>query len=202
VTHILNVNSWLEKSVANGPGQRFVLWVQGCPIHCPGCVNPDTHSLRPVRLMRVEEVARRILRVPGIEGVTYSGGEPMYQAAALARLSIILRPHGLTIMCYTGYTLAYLRAQGGPAVQELLAQVDILLDGPFRQTQLTSRRWRGSCNQQVHFLSSAYRDEDFALEDERTQTEFVIGAQGFTTTGIWPPDLLDRLESALGKEKQ
>jgi anaerobic ribonucleoside-triphosphate reductase activating protein len=200
VTHLLNVNSWLKRSVANGPGERFVLWVQGCPLDCPGCFNPDTHPFTPARMILVEDMARQILSVPGIEGVTYSGGEPMCQAAALAQLSTILRGRGLTIMCYTGYTLAHLRRDGDPAVQALLAQVDILVDGRFRQSEVTNRRWSSSRNQKVHFVTGAYRKEDYVPRNGCSETEFIVGSEGFATTGIWPADLLKRLESALREE--
>jgi anaerobic ribonucleoside-triphosphate reductase activating protein len=151
-------------------------------------------------MMLVDDLARRILRVPGIEGVTYSGGEPMCQAAALAQLSTILRRSGLTIVSYTGYTLSELRRDGGPGVESLLAQVDILIDGPFRQSEATSRRWRGSRNQQTHFLTSAYRQEDFSLGEQCSETEFIVGSEGFAATGILERELLDRLERALGED--
>jgi len=59
-------------------------------------------------------MAERILRTPGIEGVTYSGGEPMIQAEPLYTLSQILRSQGLSILCYTGYTLTELQTKKRP----------------------------------------------------------------------------------------
>ena len=83
-----------------GPGQRFVLWVQGCPLRCGGCHNPDFLAFRDATWMKVDELARLVLETGGIEGVTFVGGEPFAQAAALARLARQIRrggtqPHGL-----------------------------------------------------------------------------------------------------------
>ena len=92
----LNLGAIQERSAVNGPGERFVLWLQGCPLRCPGCCNPEFQPLVPRHLLVVEELAGRILAVPGIEGVTYSGGEPTVQARGLACLSERLRPAGLS----------------------------------------------------------------------------------------------------------
>ena len=72
---------WEERSVVNGPGERFVLWLQGCPFRCRGCFNPAFLPFAGGRRVLVAEMAERILSVPGVEGVTYSGGEPMAQRA-------------------------------------------------------------------------------------------------------------------------
>ncbi|MCA9706513.1 MAG: radical SAM protein [Myxococcales bacterium] len=82
----LNLARTLPKSAANGPGERFVVWVQGCPLACPGCWNPDTWSFAPRRVVEVAAMAEEILAVSGIEGVTFTGGEPFMQAHALAAL--------------------------------------------------------------------------------------------------------------------
>ena len=83
----LNIEAWQERSVVNGPGTRFVLWLQGCPILCHGCFNEDLLPFVPRHSVDVEDVATKILAVAGIEGVTYSGGEPTVQAQGLALLS-------------------------------------------------------------------------------------------------------------------
>ena len=76
----LNVGAWQERSVANGPGERFVLWLQGCPLLCPSCFNKELLPFVPRHIVEIEAMADMILAVPGIEGVTYTGGEPTVQA--------------------------------------------------------------------------------------------------------------------------
>ena len=71
----LNLARTLPRSAANGPGERFVLWVQGCPLACPGCWNPDTWAFERRDLRSVEDLAAVILATEGIEGVTFTGGE-------------------------------------------------------------------------------------------------------------------------------
>jgi anaerobic ribonucleoside-triphosphate reductase activating protein len=141
-----------------GPGDRFVLWVQGCPLRCPGCHNPQFLPFREASWVSVEELAAKMARVPRLEGVTYVGGEPFAQAQALAALSRTLRRSGISIMTYSGYTLEELRAGHLPGADSLLAETDLLLDGRYVQGLPTARPWRGSDNQRLLALSDRYRE--------------------------------------------
>ena len=153
----LNVAAWREHTEAEGPGVRFALWVQGCPMRCPGCCNPHYLEDRQATLRPTDEVAAQIIQTPGIEGVTLIGGEPFWQAAALARLSAQVRQAGLSVMVFTGFTLKHLRRQQRADIDAFLAQIDLLVDGPYVQEQrVTDRRWIGSANQRVHFLTPRY----------------------------------------------
>lgn len=193
----VNVGAWLDRSVVNGPGERFVLWLQGCLLRCPGCINQEFQPLTPRHIMSVDDVSIRILGTKGIEGVTYSGGEPMLQAQALTRLSERLKSAGMTIVCYTGCTLEELHTHQDPWVQSLLKLVDILIDGPFIQGQAASLLWRGSRNQRVHLLTDAYRAWSERIGAHTGQVEFSIDRGSFTTTGTWPDGFLERLEKLL-----
>lgn len=114
-----------------GPGKRFGLWVQGCKFSCPKCIAPHTHDFEKYKIqMNVEEVYQLILKTKGIEGVTFSGGEPMEQASALSELSNKLKTTtDLSIMCYTGYTLEEIKQQNHSEQIEFLKYIDILVDG-------------------------------------------------------------------------
>jgi sulfatase maturation enzyme AslB (radical SAM superfamily) len=81
----LNLARIIQRSAANGPGERFVIWVQGCPLACPGCWNPDTWAFQKRELRDTKSVVEEILSVDGIEGVTFTGGEPFMQARAPCR---------------------------------------------------------------------------------------------------------------------
>jgi anaerobic ribonucleoside-triphosphate reductase activating protein len=80
----------------------------------------------------VEELAQRILANPKNQGVTFSGGEPFWQAPALAQLAALVKAAGLNVMSFPGFTLKKLRsADAPPGAKDLLAYLDLLIDGPF-----------------------------------------------------------------------
>jgi len=153
------------------------------------------HVIRHVR--GVDEVAAAILAAPDIEGVTYSGGEPLEQLKPLVVLSRRLRQAGLSIVCYTGYTLQELQRSGHRDVSELLDCVDILIDGPFLRDQAACLLWRGSRNQQVHFLTERYRAWSASVEVAAAQVEMRLGDGCLVTSGNWPDGFVEELELAL-----
>lgn len=174
----IRIHSTIQRSRVNGPGERFVIWVQGCSLGCPGCFNPETHSPEGGRTVRVDGLAREILATGGLEGVTLSGGEPFQQAGALADLCRPLGDAGLSLFVFSGYSLSEIRAAEDASWQALLSQVDILTAGRFVETQKANLLWRGSENQQVHFLTDRYSPDDFDLEKPLTQVEVTIGPTG------------------------
>ena len=174
----IRIHSTIQRSRVNGPGERFVIWVQGCSLGCPGCFNPETHSPEGGRTVGVDELAREILATGGLEGVTLSGGEPFQQAGPLAELCRALSDAGLSLFVFSGYSLSEIRAADDAAWQVLLSQVDILTAGRFIETQKANLLWRGSENQQVHFLTDRYSPDDFDLEKPLTQVEVTIGPTG------------------------
>lgn len=139
-----------QDSIVDGPGFRFACFVQGCPHGCPGCHNPDSHDPAGGQEMSVEEVARQLLKNPLTDGLTLSGGEPFAQAEDCLALAKIAHGHGLNVWSYSGWTFEYLRDQGTPEQKALLAELDVLVDGPFLLSERTlSLPWRGSRNQRV-----------------------------------------------------
>lgn len=140
---------------ALGPGLRSVAWVQGCPFRCRGCIAPDWIPREGAREVDPGDLAAALLAHPGVTGFTFSGGEPMSQAAGLAQvIAIARRERDLTLICYTGYRLTELRARApGPGVADLLAQTDVLIDGRYVAARNDDRGLRGSANQRVHFLT-------------------------------------------------
>ncbi len=148
---------------AEGPGRRYALWFQGCPLRCPGCCNPEMLPFEGGAVLPLAEVLREIeaARAEGVEGITLLGGEPLAHAAGAAALAREVRARGLSVMVFSGYTLEEARGLPDPAVAELLALTDILVDGPYlRERPEARRRWIGSANQRIHFLSERYRADD------------------------------------------
>ncbi len=140
----------VQDSIVDGPGFRFVCFVQGCPHNCPGCHNPDSHNPAGGREMSVAEAAAELSKNPLTDGLTLSGGEPFAQAADCLRLAQIAHERGLNVWSYSGWTFEYLRDQGTAEQLALLKELDVLVDGPFILEERTlSLPWRGSRNQRV-----------------------------------------------------
>lgn len=105
----------------------------------------------------------------GIEGITLLGGEPFAQAAAAAQLAEHAQQRGFSVMAFSGFTLAELHNRRDPNVKRLLEQTDLLVDGPFlNQHPDRKRRWIGSTNQQIHFLTNRYKAEDPCWKEPNT----------------------------------
>lgn len=148
---MLELSAFVNDSIVDGPGLRFSIFVQGCPHHCPGCHNPQTHPFEGGTPTEAEELLDRIRRNPLLDGVTFSGGEPFCQAKELAALGKEIRTLGLNIMTYTGYTFEYLYAhRDEDGIGELLSVTDWLVDGKFIEAQRSLElQFRGSANQRI-----------------------------------------------------
>ena len=147
---VIQVSGVIPESIVDGPGIRYSLFVQGCPHHCPGCHNPQTHPFEGGTARTVEEIVAEVNENPLISGVTFSGGEPMCQAAALSELAKALRAIGKNIVCYTGYTFEQLLAENDSDRMELLKQCRYLIDGPFLLAEKSLMvKFRGSKNQRI-----------------------------------------------------
>lgn len=158
----LNIMGYVDESEVNGPGCRAVIWVQGCPRECPGCFNPDSWSFEANQIVAVDTLAENILNNPRNTGVTFSGGEPFWQAATLASLARKLKAAGLNVMSFTGFTLKQLQSESAPPdSQELLEQLDILIDGPFVQSLAINSPNSpvSSSNQRIHIFNPALSDQ-------------------------------------------
>lgn len=146
----MRIADLISDSIVDGPGLRITVFTQGCPHHCPGCHNPATHPFDGGREMTVEDIAQNWVRNPLLQGLTLSGGEPFCQAADCARLAALAHQKGLDVWCYTGYTYEELLAAHRPDYDALLAQVDVLVDGPFLLAEKSyGIPFRGSRNQRL-----------------------------------------------------
>ena len=144
----LRVAGFIEESIVDGPGLRFVLFLQGCRFQCPGCQNPQTWDFEGGTLVASDEVLDRICLDPLVHGVTFSGGEPFEQAQALVPLAAELKRRGYHLMAYTGYTLENLLCK--PECRAFLELLDLLVDGPFIEAEKSLElRFRGSRNQRI-----------------------------------------------------
>lgn len=172
---MLRVATVVDDTEAEGPGHRFALWVQGCSIRCPGCCNPEMFVIDGGSAMSIEDVVMRLASVTGIEGISVLGGEPFEQAEGVAEVVRHAKLRGLTVMIYSGYSLAELHDQGRtrPAINALLEHTDLLVDGRYDRDRPeppppAGRRWLGSTNQVMHFMTAAYSADDPQMHGANT----------------------------------
>lgn len=141
-----------KESVVDGAGIRYVIFTQGCHHHCPECHNPQTHDPHGGQPVELGALLKDIVNQKLIKGVTFSGGEPFLQAAALAVLGGELKQRGYDIVTYTGYLFEELveLSRSQPGITELLQVTDWLIDGPYIAEQRTfNLPYRGSANQRI-----------------------------------------------------
>lgn len=142
----------VEGTSVDGPGLRTSIYFAGCRHRCPECHNPQTWDFLAGRDMDATEVMSTVLYNDA--PVTFSGGDPVYQAEAILPLAKAIKEAGLNIWCYTGFTFEQLRdgIEEVPAdvMAEFLRLVDVIVDGPFivghRDITLL---FRGSTNQRL-----------------------------------------------------
>ena len=147
----LRIADLVNDSIVDGPGIRFTIFTQGCPHHCPGCHNPQTHDSQGGQWMDIDAIYQKIAANPLLDGLTLSGGAPFDQPAPLAALCARVHTLGLNIWAYTGYTWEALQARpADDPVHTLLTQLDVLVDGPFILAQRSLEiPFRGSANQRL-----------------------------------------------------
>lgn len=194
---ILSVAKIAPVSEVNGPGKRFVLWVQGCTLKCVGCVNQHFWSKGGGQPLSIDVLYDRIMRTQGIEGVTFSGGEPFHQSRALSKLAQRLKDHGISVMSYSGYTISEIMKSRDSNRKKLLSSLDILIDGRFERQQAAPLLWRGSSNQKVHFLSDRYKKLETLVDNTRLQVEISLNEDELSFAGNFSPELLKQLQEEL-----
>ena len=154
----LRIAGVVGESITDGPGFRFTVFTQGCPHHCEGCHNPQTHDFNGGEVVDTDTLWGRIKGDILLSGVTLSGGEPFAQASALLDLAQKVKGAGLELAAYSGYTFDELLQHGGDKL-ELLKLCDVLVDGKFILSQRSLMlRFRGSKNQRIVDVQKSLRD--------------------------------------------
>lgn len=188
----LKVAQVIRDTVSEGPGRRFAVWVQGCPLRCPGCCNPQMQAFHAGgRMMEIDEIVADLLRAKDeceLEGLSLVGGEPFYQASGCAELAERAQDAGLSVVTFTGYLYEKLKQRHYGRVSvgrsRLLAATDVLIDGPYQQDlPETRRRWVGSSNQRVHHLTPCYLGDPRFLEPNTLEVRL---ENGVLTVNGWP----------------
>ena len=163
----------VRESFVDGPGIRFTVFCQGCPHHCPGCHNPATHDFGGGYDCEIEKILDAVSKNPMLDGITFSGGEPLCQPEAFLELAreIRIRFPQLNIVIFTGYTYEELQQMwdGHPALKELLDLTDYLIDGRYMEKQRDlTLQFRGSQNQRIIDMN-ATREAGIVVLSEKYQ---------------------------------
>lgn len=154
-------------SIVDGEGLRAVVWTQGCPHGCPGCHNPQTHPFDGGTSVASEILLKQLKAHFYLDGVTFSGGEPMAQAAACGELAQAVHQLGMNVWCYTGYTWEALMEAQDPDQRMFLEQIDVLIDGPFLLAQKSlNLRFRGSANQRLIDVQASLKAQHVVLAEK------------------------------------
>lgn len=138
----MKIAGTLPCSLVNGDGIRYVVFVQGCGHHCPGCQNPDTWDFAGGNEVPVEVLAEDIRRHRLIDGITLSGGDPFYQQEACEELLKLLP--GMNVWIYTGFDYNEIRHT------KLAGLADVLVTGPYIESLRCEGKPYGSSNQEIH----------------------------------------------------
>lgn len=177
-----------------GPGKRVGIWFCGCPHRCKGCSNPelwefqDRYKTTPQRILGL---VLQIAKKHPIDGFTITGGDPMYQSAALKELILLLRSISTDILVYTGYNRSELS-------DEQLSGITVLIDGEYIESRNTNCRLRGSDNQSIYILNDGFRERynDY-LSSTENQVQNFMTSDGMVSVGIHRPGFITDLNKAI-----
>lgn len=176
-----------------GFGNRIGIWTLGCEKKCKNCSNPELQPFNIEKDKKIEEVfkvfemTKELVSNKGfvVDGVTITGGEPFLQKEELRELIIYINKN-LTedVLIYTGFTLDELKAKKDPCIDEILANISVLIDGEYIEELNDNKNLRGSSNQRIHFLKSEYKPKyELLLKGER-KTTVVLADKEMVAIGI------------------
>lgn len=175
---MLDLYKIIPQTEVEGPNKRFCIWVQGCKKHCLGCWAKETWEFGIGKNYSVEELFQLIKAQKDIEGVTFLGGEPFEQAENLSKLAQKVKEIGLSVVCFTGYTIEELRNKNSSAITALLENIDLLIDGGFEKENFDlSRPWVGSSNQRYIFLSDVYSPDTIKKYTNKVEVRISRGGK-------------------------
>lgn len=152
----IRINKIKENTQTEGPGNRTSIYVQGCLQECKGCNTPETWDMNSGTEYDVNSLADIILENNEIEGVTFTGGEPLLQSKALYELGSILKKHNLSIIIFTGYSYDVIEDINDANWNNLFSVTDILISGPYIEEENTTTKWEEISYKEYEFFSDRY----------------------------------------------
>ena len=146
----MKYNKIRKMDIADGPGVRVSIFMQGCSFNCKNCFNPETHDFNGGFFMEISDVIDNLLKEN--KDVTFSGGDPFCQPRECAEIANAMQMNGYSVWAYSGWTYEQLleKAKSEPAIIDFLKNVDYLVDGPFVLSKKNLLLlFRGSSNQRI-----------------------------------------------------
>jgi anaerobic ribonucleoside-triphosphate reductase activating protein len=166
-------------SIVDGPGIRLTIFTQGCPHHCPGCHNPQTHDPNGGSWGDTDDIIAAMAENPLLDGITLSGGDPFMQPKECTELAMGAHRCGLNVWTYTGYTWEELFEENDPDKIALVQESDVLIDGPFIMAERSLElQFRGSRNQRIIDVKKSLAAGEIVLWEEY-KFELPEGPQSF-----------------------
>ena len=168
----IKINNYILESYVDGPGIRFSLFTQGCPHHCKGCHNPQTHDFDAGKEIEIQTIVDKMVANPLLDGITLTGGEPFCQVNECLELIKQLKKanHNYDVITYTVLTIEELLKKGhteNPQILEFLSYIDYLIDGPFvLELRDLDIDFRGSKNQRIIDAKKS------VIENKAIETQF------------------------------
>jgi len=164
MTGYIRIAGTVDDSIVDGDGVRFTIFVQGCPRKCPGCHNPETQCFTGGKMTTVAALLAEIQKNTLLTGVTFSGGEPFCQPEPLLAIAKYCHAHSLDVWSYSGYTLEALTAKRDSVIDELLKEIDVLVDGDYRENlRDLALMFRGSSNQRIIDMNATRKQRRIVL---------------------------------------
>lgn len=153
----------VESTTVDGPGLRTSVYCAGCVNKCPGCHNPQSWDINHGTMTDIEDILVSIKDDDEFCNVTFTGGDPMYQAKAFAELARRIKQEtNKNIWCYSGYTIEEIMLDADK--RELLSCVDVLVDGRFMQDlRDESLIFKGSRNQRIIDVQATLKKGEIVL---------------------------------------
>lgn len=139
----------VKESYTDGIGIRYTVFVQGCNHKCANCHNPETWDFHSGEDYNITDLVTDILSNPLLDGVTISGGDPMYRPdETLQLINEIRNRSDLNIWVYTGFSFEDCIADS--KMKKILDKIDVLVDGEYKEELRSLHlRFRGSSNQRI-----------------------------------------------------
>lgn len=162
----MKIAGFYDESISNGLGWRAVLFVSGCPHHCPGCHNKEAQDFNYGEEFNEEEILKRIKENSILNGITISGGEPLCKENIPGVLKFIKDVKEIrsefNVWCYSGYTLDQLIDRNDEETNKCLNEIDVLVDGRFvEEKKDPTLKFRGSSNQRILDLKPSLQTHKF-----------------------------------------
>lgn len=159
-TNKIHISGIIKESVVDGPGLRYTIFTQGCKHKCEGCHNPETHSMDGGSEKPLKDILIEVASNPKLDGITYSGGEPLLWWDELLELTYLLKSLNpkLNFILYTGYTWDQIlgftdRQDPKGSLRALLEMIDFIVDGRFEKDNTSpDLKFKGSSNQTVYAI--------------------------------------------------